>query len=410
MKKLKSEEGSKLEPAKIVTSAPGALPIVRLKAQEDRRLRRGHLWIFSNEMERLPEELAPGALVEFWSSRNERLGVGYYNPRSLIAGRLLDRRETTIDASFFAGRLQGALSLRKRFFKDDAYRWVHGESDDVPGLVIDRYGDVCVVESFSAGMDRLLPMVVDALKTFGPWKAIVLRNDAAARRLEDLPQEVRVLDGAVDATHWFTTDGVSMAADVREGQKTGYFFDQRANRAAVAAWAQGRSVLDVFCHTGGFGHACAKAGAAQVMGVDVSAAALDLADRVAQRNGWADRCRWRETDAFDFLAQDKETYDIVVLDPPRFSPSKKNLPAAIQAYIRLNTLGIKRVTGGGLLATASCSQHVGRDEFRQIVARAAHGSGRKVKIVYQGGPGADHPVRPAMPETDYLKFLLLHVG
>jgi 23S rRNA (cytosine1962-C5)-methyltransferase len=410
MKIPKAEEKVKPDPVPKGPSVPGGLPIVRLKAQEDRRIRRGHLWIFSNEMEKAPDGLAPGALVEFWSSRNERLGVGYYNARSLIAGRILDRRETTIDGSFFAGRLHLALSLRKRFFKDDAYRWVHGESDDVPGLVIDRYGDVCVVESFSAGIDALLPRVVEALKTVAPWKAIVLRNDAAARRLEGLPEEVRVLDGAVDETHWFTTDGMDMAADVRAGQKTGFFFDQRMNRAAVAAWADGRSVLDVFCHTGGFGHACAKAGAARVMGVDSSAAALDLAGRVAQRNGWADRCLWRETDAFDFLAQSPETHDIVVLDPPRFSPTKKNVPAAIQAYIRLNALGMKRVTGGGLLATASCSQHVGRDEFRQIVARAAHESGRKVKIVYQGGAGPDHPVRPAMPETDYLKFLLLHVG
>lgn len=410
MKIPKSGENVKPDPAQKGPSVPGGLPVVRLKAQEDRRIRRGHLWIFSNEIERAPEGLAPGARVEFWSSRNERLGAGYYNPRSLIAGRILDRRETAIDASFFAGRLRSALSLRKRFFNEDAYRWVHGESDDVPGLVIDRYGDVCVVESFSAGIDLLLPMVVEAIKTFGPWEAIVLRNDASARRLEDLPNEVRLLEGAVGSPHWFATDGLTMAADVREGQKTGYFFDQRANRAAVAAWAQGRSVLDVFCHTGGFAHACAKAGAARLTGVDTSAAALDLAGRVAQRNGWADRCQWRETDAFEFLTQDKETYDIVILDPPRFSPTKKNLPAAIQAYIRLNVLGMKRVTGGGLLATASCSQHVGRDEFRQIVARAAHESGRKVKIVYQGGPGPDHPVRPAMPETDYLKFLLLHVG
>lgn len=385
-------------------------PVIRLKANEDRRIRRGHLWIFSNEIERAPEGVAPGALVEFWSSRDERLGVGYYNARSLIAGRILDRRETSIDAAFFRGRLQSALSLRRRFFKDDAYRWVHGESDDVPGLVIDRYGDVCVVESFAAGIDGLLGHVAEALKSFGPWKAIVLRNDAAARRLEDLPEEVRLLDGAVEGPHWFTTGGMAMAADVREGQKTGYFFDQRANRAAVAAWAGGRTVLDVFCHTGGFAHACAQAGAARVTGVDDSAAALDLAGRVAERNGWADRCDWRDTDAFAFLAQSKETYDIVVLDPPRLAPSKKNLSAAIEAYIRLNTLGIKRVTGGGLLATASCSQHVGRDEFRQVVARAAHASGRKVKIVYQGGAGPDHPVRPAMPETDYLKFLLLHVG
>ena len=386
------------------------LPFIRLKEQEDRRVRRGHLWIFSNEIERAADGVEPGALAEFLTSRDERLGIGFYNAKSLIAGRLLDRRETAIDTAFFIGRLQHALGLRQRFFSDNAFRWVHGESDDLPGLVIDRYGDVCVIESFAAGMDRLLPFILEAVKSFGPWKAIVLRNDASARRLEHLPEDVRVLDGALETPHWFTTDGIVMAADPLQGQKTGFFFDQRVNRAAVAALAPGRNVLDVFCHTGGFALWCAKAGAKSVRGVDVSAAALDLARLTAEKNGWADRCDWQKADAFEHLAHLKETFDIVVLDPPRFAPAKKNLPDAIKAYVRLNALGLKRVAGGGFLATASCSQHVSRDDFRQIISRAGHESGRKVKIVYQGGPGPDHPVRPSMPETDYLKFAVLYVS
>lgn len=385
------------------------LPFVRLKPNEDRRVRRGHLWVFSNEIERTAEGLEPGGLVEFLTSRDERLGIGFYNKQSLIAGRLLDRRESTLDAAFFTGRLQHALNLRQRNFSDNAFRWVHGESDDLPGLVIDRYGDVCVIESFAAGMDRLLPFIIEAVKGFGPWRAIVLRNDAAARRLEHLSEEVRVVEGALDTPHWFLTDGISVAADPLQGQKTGFFFDQRVNRAAVAALAPGRTVLDVFCHTGGFGLWCAKAGAKQVTGIDSSAPALELAQRSAEKNGWGALCSWQKADAFDHLTHSKETYDIVVLDPPRFAPTKKNLPEAIKAYVRLNTLGLKRVTGGGFLATASCSQHVSRDDFRQIVARAAHESNRKVKIVYQGGPGPDHPVRPSMPETDYLKFAILYV-
>lgn len=286
---------------------------------------------------------------------------------------------------------------------------MHGELDDLPGLVIDRYGDVCVIESFAAGMDRLLPLIIEAVKSFGPWRAIVLRNDAAARRLEHLPEEVRVLEGTLETPHWFSTDGVVMAADPLQGQKTGFFFDQRVNRSAVAALASGRNVLDVFCHTGGFGLWCAKAGAAHVLGIDASAPALELAQRAAEKNGWASSCVWEKADAFEHLTHSKETHDIVVLDPPRFAATKKNLPEAIKAYVRLNTLGIKRVTGGGFLATASCSQHVSREDFRQIIARAGHESGRKVKMVYQGGPGPDHPVRPSMPETDYLKFAILNV-
>lgn len=391
------------------TSTGSGLPFVRLKPQEDRRVRRGHLWVFSNEIEQAAEGIEPGALVEFLTSRDERLGIGFYNPKSLIAGRLLDRRETAIDVAFFTGRLQHALNLRQRYFNDNAYRWVHGESDDLPGLVMDRYGDVCVIESFAAGMDRLLPLIIEAVKTFGPWRAIVLRNDASARRLEHLPEEVRVLEGALESPHWFSTDGITLAADPLQGQKTGFFFDQRVNRSAVAALAPGRNVLDVFCHTGGFGLWCAKAGAKHVLGIDTSAPALELAQRTAEKNGWASSCVWEKADAFEHLTHSKENYDIVVLDPPRFAATKKNLPEAIKAYVRLNTLGIKRVTGGGFLATASCSQHVSREDFRQIISRAGHESGRKVKIVYQGGPGPDHPVRPSMPETDYLKFAILFV-
>jgi hypothetical protein len=194
------------------TPETNARPFVRLKPNEDRRVRRGHLWIFSNEIDQAAEGLEPGAEVEFLTSRDERLGVGFYNPRSLIAGRLLGRRETAFDTSFITARLQNALALRRRFFTEDAFRWVHGESDDLPGLVIDRYGDVCVIESFAAGVDRLLPAILDAVKTFGPWRALVLRNDASARRLEHLPNAIvrfppflaTVIGSPSDVSHFAT--------------------------------------------------------------------------------------------------------------------------------------------------------------------------------------------------------------
>jgi 23S rRNA (cytosine1962-C5)-methyltransferase len=252
-------------------------------------------------------------------------------------------------------------------------------------------------------------VIVEAVRSFGPWRAVVLRNDASARRLEHLPEEVRVLEGTLESPTWFKTDGITVAADPLQGQKTGFFFDQRLNRQTVAALAAGRRVLDVFCHTGGFGLWCAKAGAARVLGIDSSAPALDLAQKSAEKNSWADRCAWQKADAFDHLAQSTETHDLIVLDPPRLAATKKALPAAMKAYIRINTLGLRRLSAGGFLATASCSQHVTREDFRQILARAAQESGRKVKIVHQGGAGPDHPIRPSMPETDYLKFTLLHV-
>jgi 23S rRNA (cytosine1962-C5)-methyltransferase len=397
-------------PVASAPAAPGELPTVKLRPQEDRRLRRGHLWVFSNEIAEAPVGAAPGALARFVTARDEYLGLGFYNAQSLIAGRLLDRRERSLPPDFFTQRLAAARALRDALFTDGAYRWVYGESDDLPGLVIDRYGDALVVESFTAGMDVLLPEILAALRMAGPWSAVVLKNDNAARRLEHLGEEVRVLEGTPAAPHWFTTDGIVMAADLTQGQKTGYFHDQRNNRRTVAAIAEGKDVLDVFCHTGGFAHYCARAGARRVVGVDASAPAVVLARAIAEKNGWADRASFQEEDAFAHLGRVKETFDVVVLDPPRFAPSKKNVPAAVEAYIRLNALGLKRVSGGGFLATASCSQHIDRDTFRQIIARSAHVAGRKVKIIHQGGAGPDHPVRPTMPETDYLKFALLHVA
>lgn len=388
---------------------PTAPPTVRLKAHEDRRLRRGHLWVFSNEVQSAPEGLEPGSLVRFESSREEPLGVGFYNPQSLIAGRVLDRRPVPIDVEFFIGRLRRARELRERLFADGAYRWVFGESDDLPGLVVDRFGDAVVVESFCAGMDRLTPLVLEALQTFGPWKAVVLKNDAAARRLEKLPESVTAVAGAPDRPHWFQADGLHLAADLLEGQKTGYFFDQRANRASAARLAKGQSVLDVFCHTGGFGLACAQTGATRVTGIDESDPALNLARLAAERNALGDRVTFARADAFDYLMTSKENHGLVVVDPPRFASNKKNLPQAIKAYVRLNTLALRRVSGGGFLATASCSQHVDREEFRQILSRAIHESGRRAVVIHTAGAGPDHPVRPSMPETDYLKFAILHV-
>jgi 23S rRNA (cytosine1962-C5)-methyltransferase len=385
-------------------------PRVVLKPHEDRRIRRGHLWIFSNEVQSFPPDLSAGDLVHFYNAREEFLGTGFYNPHSLIAGRLLDRRAQTVDRLLLESRLRQALELRRKLYRGDAYRWVFGESDDLPGLVIDRYGDVCVLESYAAGMDRLMPLILEALRALGPWKAIVLRNDNAVRDLEHLPKQVEVAEGAVDAPHVFEVDGVRMAADLRQGQKTGFFFDQRDNRALTASFCPGRQVLDVFCHTGGFGLWAAKAGAASVVSVDESEPALALARQNAERNGLKDKMRFEQAEAFRWLAGCQDTFDVVILDPPRFAASKKHLPKAMEAYIRLNALALKRVAGGGLLATASCSAHVGREEFRQILSRAIYESGRRARLLHWGGQSKDHPVRLSMPETEYLKFAILHVS
>ncbi|MBI4396117.1 MAG: class I SAM-dependent rRNA methyltransferase [Elusimicrobia bacterium] len=383
-----------------------------LKPHEDRRIRRGHLWVFSNEIQTVPPNVAAGDVVHFYTAREEFLGTGYYNPHSLIAGRVLDRHPVEVDEAFFEGRLRRAMDWRKTLYSDNssAYRWVFGESDDLPGLVIDRYGDVCAIEAYSAGIDKLLPTIVKAVKTIFPWKAVVLRNDVAPRRLEHLEESVQVLEGTIDTPHWFETNGLRVGADLLKGQKTGFFFDQRSNRAAVAAHASGKKMLDLFCHTGGFSLWAAKAGASSAVGVDDSEAALEIARLNAEANKFQSLMTFEKADVFDWLALSKDLFDIVVVDPPNFVPSKKQLPAAIEAYIRLNMLALKRVKGDGLLASAVCAQHVGRDDFRQILARAAYAAGRRARLIFWGSQAPDHPIRLAMPETEYLKSAILHVS
>jgi 23S rRNA (cytosine1962-C5)-methyltransferase len=397
-------------PAAKPSVSPDGTPQVKLKPHEDRRVRRGHLWVFSNEVETPPAGVSAGDVVHFLTSRDELLGVGYYNPHSLIAGRLLDRRLVKLDVEFFATRLRRALEMRETLIGEPAYRWVFGESDDLPGLVIDRFGETCVVESYAAGVDKLMPVLLEAMNAVHPWKAVVLRNEADARKLEHLPMSVEVTQGEVASPHWFESDGLKLAADLRTGQKTGFFFDQRDNRRAAAAVARGKRVLDVFCHTGGFGLWCAKAGAGRVTGVDASEAAVALAGEIAKANGFEGTMNFEKADAFQWLQAGKENFDLVVLDPPKFAASKKQLPQAVEAYVRLNGLAMRRVTAGGFLATASCSQHVDRDEFRQILSRASYVSGRRVRLVQWGGQAKDHPVRLSMPETEYLKFALVQVS
>lgn len=410
MKKKREPVIAEGNPPVLPPSPSGStVPQVMLKPHEDRRVRRGHAWVFSNEIALGLPDIEPGSVVRFLTGRGDLLGTGFYHPHSLIAGRLLDRGDVVLDAAFFERRLRTAHDLRRALFTDDAWRWVHGESDDLPGLVVDRYGDVVVIESYCAGMDLLLGPLTEAVKAFGPWQAIVLKSDAALRRLEGLSDRVETLEGTVSRPHDFSVDGVRLAADLLEGQKTGYFFDQRMNRRLVAGMAKGKTVLDLFCHTGAFGLSAAVAGAERVLGVDESEAALALARRGADENNVSASVRFERKDAFEFLHSCPETFDIVVVDPPRFASSKKVLPQAVEAYIRLNALALRRVSGSGVLATSSCSQHLDRETFRQIISRAAHLAGRRARILSWGGAAPDHPVRPAMPETEYLKFALIHV-
>jgi 23S rRNA (cytosine1962-C5)-methyltransferase len=393
---------------------PETRPLLRLNKGQDRRLKSGHPWAFSNEIAMRPEyrALPPGAPVRLEGDDGWRFGTFMFNPHSLIAARLLDRDPgAAIDADFILRRIADAAALRARVCDGPFHRLVHAEADRLPGLIVDRYGDVAVVQANTAGMDRLAPDIVTALTGLLPLRTIVARNDSASRGHEGLAEAVGLLHGAA-AVAEVVEGGVVFPVDPLAGQKTGFFFDQRPNRDRVAALADGARVLDVFCHTGAFGLRCAAAGATFVTLVDASAPALELALQAAGRNSLAARVATRRGDAFDVmtaLAQAGETFDIVVCDPPAFAKSKKDQAAGLRAYGRMARLAAPLVAPGGFLFAASCSHHAPAEMFFAVLAEALQRARREARIVFSGGAGPDHPVHPLLPESAYLKAQLIQV-
>lgn len=393
-----------------------SLPPLRLRKNEDRRLRAGHLWVFSNEVdvERTPiTAFQPGDPVQVQDWRGAPLGSGYVNPRSLIAVRLVSRdAHAVLDRAFLKRRLQRALSLRELLFDRPFYRVAYGESDGVPGLVVDRFGKTVVVQVTTAGMERVKDEIVDALRDTVDPAALLFRNDASGRGLEGLPEYVETAYGTVPDVVELEENGVRFGAPMA-GQKTGWFYDHRMNRARLMAYAKGRRVLDVFSYVGGWGVQAAAAGAEQVVCVDASADALEHAGRNAAMNGVEGKVAVRRGDAFDTLralAAEGEKFDVVVLDPPAFIKRKKDQAAGFEAYRRVNQLALEVLKQDGVLVSASCSYHMPREALQDAMLRAARHRGRALQIVEQGHQGPDHPVHPAIPETAYLKAFFGRVG
>lgn len=389
-------------------------PVLRLKPGEGRRLRSGSPWVFSNEIAMRPEfrALPPGGVVRLEDHNGARLGCFMFNPHSLIAARLLDQdSEAVIEHAWLRDRLAAAIDLRSRMLDTPYYRLVHAEADRLPGLIIDRYDDVFVIQANSAGIDRLQEDIAAALVELLSARAIVARNDAFARRQENLPEETRLLHGT-DATAIVVEGGARFPIDPLSGQKTGFFFDQRPNRALVASLAKDARVLDVCCHIGAFGIRAASAGATAVTLVDSSAPALEHATRAAELTGVADRVTTRRGDAFDTmekLAQEGATFDIVVCDPPAFAKSKKDAEAGLRAYGRMARLAAPLVAPGGFLFTASCSHHAPLADWSRQIAWGIHRARREGQILATTGAGPDHPVHPQLPETAYLKGQLIRL-
>jgi 23S rRNA (cytosine1962-C5)-methyltransferase len=390
---------------------------LRLGKNEDKRLRAGHLWIFSNEVDVAATPLKAfqkGDLAMVEDACGQPLGTAYVNPETLICARFLSRDPRVgIDERFFRRRLENALNLRQGLYEPPHYRLVYGESDGLPGLVVDRMGDVLSVQTNTVGMERLQPLVIAVLeKQFSP-RAIVLKNTSSLRLLEGMDVYTRVASGELSGPVEIEENGARFRVDPMGGQKTGWFFDHRANRAFAARLAKGRKVLDLFSYSGAWGIQAAVAGAARVDCVDSSETALALCEENAALNGVGERVRREEADVFAFLKQareEKRKYDMVILDPPAMIKRKKDMKPGMDAYRRLNQGALQLLASGGILVSASCSHHLHRETLHDILRAAARHGDRHLVFLAQGGQAPDHPIHPAIPETDYLKTFFCRVS
>lgn len=388
-------------------------PRLVLQPKAQRRLLSGYPWVFSNEvkMDADTKALAPGSVVTVSDAGGDLLGTAHFNPRTLISARMLTPKpDAVIDAAFLEARLDAALKMRARLFEKPFYRLVHAEADGLPGLIVDRFGDVFVLQPNTAGMDALVPELVDVLVRLTQPKAIVVRADTPARSLEGLDLDVTVACGVLDGDVPVLENGATFFCDLTSGQKTGWFFDQRDNRAFMGALAKNAHAIDLYSHTGGFAIACARGGAASTTAVDRSAHALELAAKAAAASGVA--CAFEKTDVFSFLegaVRAKKRWDVVIADPPAFVKSKKDLKAGLQGYRKLARLSAEVTAPGGFLLMASCSHKAPLAEFSAAVARGLSDAKRTGRIIRTAGAGPDHPVHPLLPESAYLKALVFHL-
>ncbi|HKN18284.1 MAG TPA: class I SAM-dependent rRNA methyltransferase [Dissulfurispiraceae bacterium] len=376
------------------------------------RVLAGHLWVFSNELTSSPRMHGPGSIVEVYDSKETFIGKGYINPNSLIAVRLLTRQREEINADFFRKRIADALSYRKRFLPEGVSgRLVYSEGDFLPGLIVDRYAGCLVVQLLTAGMERQRDILLDLLDEMLSPEMIVLKNDNQNRTLEGLALEKTVVRGAAGAALSITEGDICSEVDPMSGQKTGFFLDQRENRLAFSRLVSGGRGLDLFCYSGAWGLHLARKGA-HVTFVDSSEAAIKQTKSNAEMNALAGKCAFVKADVFNFLKREVASgnkYDFIVLDPPAFVKSKGKLKEGLRGYREINAMAMSVVSQKGLLATSSCSHHVDKTAFLDMLQHAAKDAGRNVRVLELRSQGRDHPVLLSMPETEYLKcaFLVL---
>jgi 23S rRNA (cytosine1962-C5)-methyltransferase len=392
---------------------PADRPTVTLLPGHQKRALHGHPWIFSNEiqMDTAAKALTPGSLVTLRTGEGRALGVATFNPHTLVAARLFDRDAgRRIDREFLAKRLRRALAIREKLYDEPFYRLIHAEADGIPGAVVDRFGDVTVAQLNTAGATRLEPELLAALEAVLAPRAIVLRNDSPGRGLEGLAEEVRVARGEIAGPAELRENSARFEVDLLGGQKTGWFYDQRDNRGFMAKLAKSARVLDLYCFVGGFAIEAAVAGAAAVVGIDRSEAALALAARAAALNGVEGRSAFRRGEAFaelQTLASAGERFDLVIADPPAFVKSKKDLGPGLRGYRKLARLAAGVVAPQGYLFLASCSHNVSPEDFWEAVRRGLEDASRSGRLLRSAGAAPDHPVHPHLPESAYLKGLVL---
>lgn len=386
---------------------------IKLKAKEERRLKAGHWWIFSNEIDELDTSIDPGTLVRVVNHEGAQVGYGMFNPHSLIAVRLITKGEGALDENFVFENLDNAYTYRKEIGVRKYGRMCYGEADKMPGLVVDRYGDILVVDVLTAGMEKLKPQITKALQKIFKPKGIYYKNDSSFRALEGLTNTPEII-GDVPETVEIEENGVKYVVPIRGGQKTGFYFDQRENRAFLKPYFKDKLVLDLYSYIGSFGLTAALAGATQVWGCDSSAAAVEMAKQNAELNGVKDVAIFHRDDAERLLSALKkgelpDQPDMVLLDPPAFVKSRKALPQAVGLYVKLVKMALEGLKPGGYLAFSTCSHHISRELFVDIIRQGASKAGVTATLVELRGQAKDHPVLIGMPETEYLHFALIQV-
>ncbi len=386
------------------------LPELRLKKDEERRLRAGHLWVYSNEVDTAAtplKSLQAGQQVKVCDQRGNTLGFACVNPNTLICARLYSfGRHPQLDAGLIRSRLAMALAWRAEYFAAPCYRWVYGEGDGLPGLVVDRYFDVLVVQITSAGMELLKDSILEALTGLVKARVVLLKNDTPARKLEGLASYTETVVGTLPDSIDVVENQMRFEVPLAGSQKTGWYYDHRLNRQRLSTYAKGKRILDVFSYVGAWGIQALGAGAQSLLCVDASKTFLGVALQNAQQNGHADAVETRAGDAFEVLKQlqtENHRFDMVILDPPAFIKRRKDMREGSQAYQRINRLAMKLLEPGGLLVSASCSYHLSAGQLESEIRKAAMKDRQPLQIIEQGHQGPDHPIHPAMPETDYLK-------